>query len=102
LVADVEGLAIADAGDDAGFLVASSQGNNSFVIYRRNGANEFVHRFQITSGKDRDGAEVTDGIDVTTANLSPHFPRGLFVAQDGKNDGANQNYKLVPWNDIID
>jgi len=39
----------------------------------------------------------TDGIDVTATPLGPRFPRGLFVAQDGRNDGANQNFKLVPW-----
>ena len=101
LVADVEGLTIAYADQGPGHLVASSQGDSSFVIYERGGDNRFVRRFQIAAGAGKDGAEITDGIDVTTANLGPQFPRGLFVAQDGKNNGANQNYKLVPWNDII-
>jgi 3-phytase len=101
LVADVEGLTIAYGGGLAGYLVASSQGDNAFVIYERNGNNRFVHRFRITAGAERDGVEVTDGIDVTTSNLGPRFPQGLFVAQDGENNGANQNYKLVPWNAII-
>jgi 3-phytase len=101
LVADVEGLAIAHTDAGAGYLVASSQGDNSFVIYKRTGDNRFVRRFRITAGASTDGAEATDGIDVTTANLGPSFPRGLFVAQDGNNRGANQNYKFVPWDDII-
>jgi len=44
--------------------------------------------------------EQTDGIDVTSASLGPAFPHGLFVAQDGVNEGGNQNFKLVPWEAI--
>ena len=39
---------------------------------------------------------------MTTAGLGPAFPGGLFVAQDGKNDGSNQNFKLVPWQSIVE
>ena len=101
LVADVEGLGIAygDGGD--GYLVASSQGDSSYVIYERGGANRFVHRFQVRGGDGIDGTQDTDGIDVTTADLGAGFAGGLFVAQDGDNDGGNQNYKLVPWEAII-
>lgn len=35
LVADVEGLALADHGDGRGYLIASSQGEDRFVLYRR-------------------------------------------------------------------
>jgi 3-phytase len=101
LVADVEGLTIAYGDGRSGYLVASSQGDDAFVLYERYGDNRFVDRFRIAAGAERDGAEVTDGIDVTTASLGPQFPGGLFVAQDGRNDGANQNYKLVAWNEII-
>ena len=45
--------------------------------------------------------QATDGIDVTTADLGAAFTGGLFVAQDGENDGANQNFKLVPWAAIV-
>jgi 3-phytase len=43
----------------------------------------------------------TDGIDATAASLGPAFPQGVFVAQDGKNDSGNQNFKLVPWQAIV-
>ena len=42
-----------------------------------------------------------DGIDATAASLGPAFPQGVFVAQDGKNEGGNQNFKLVPWQAIV-
>jgi 3-phytase len=100
LAPDVEGLAIAYGPGDTGFLVASSEGNNSYAVYERRGANAFVRRFAIQGGTT-DGAEDSDGIDVTTADLGPLFPTGLFVAQDRTNDGGNQNFKLVPWGDIV-
>ena len=96
LVADVEGLTIAYGSDGKGYLIASSQGNNTFVIYRREGDNAYVKSFRIVAGKV-DNVTETDGIHVTTANLGPLFPKGVFIAQDGVNDKANQNFKLVPW-----
>lgn len=100
LAADVEGLTIAYGVGNAGYLIASSEGNNSYAVYERRGINAFVQRFDIRGGRI-DGSEDSDGIDVTTANLGPRFPRGLFVAQDRSNDGGNQNFKLVPWGRIV-
>ena len=101
LVADVEGLAIAKGEGQAGWLIASSQGDNAFAVYERGGDNQFVRRFRIGGAGGVDGVEETDGIEVTTADLGGRFTGGLFVAQDGTNPGANQNFKLVPWDSII-
>jgi 3-phytase len=101
LFADVEGLAIAYGKDGVGYLMASSQGNHSYVVYRREGNNEFVKKFRVGAGDGVDGCEETDGIDVTTANLGPAFPQGVFVVQDGFNDKGNQNFKLVPLQTIV-
>ncbi|MFY9610714.1 MAG: phytase [Blastocatellia bacterium] len=102
LVADVEGLTIAYGKDGKGYLIASSQGNNSYIVYRREGDNAYVKRFRIAPGNGIDEVTDTDGIYVTTTNLGLMFPRGVFIAQDGVNDKANQNFKLVPWNLIVD
>jgi 3-phytase len=102
LVPDVEGLTIAYGKDGKGYLIASSQGDNSYVVYRREGGNAFVKKFRIAAGNGIDEVTNTDGIHVTTANLGPGFPRGVFIAQDGVNDKANQNFKLVPWHLIAD
>ena len=101
LTADIEGLAIYDAGGGRGYLLASSQGSSSFVIYERAGANPYVGTFRVADGAV-DGVSDTDGIDVASAALGPAFPKGLFVAQDGSNTrpSANQNFKLVPWEAI--
>lgn len=101
LAADVEGLAIAYGRGGDGYLIASSQGDSSYVIYARGGSNTFVRRFQVTDADRTDATEGTDGIDVTTADLGATFSGGLFVAHDAANDGGNQNYKLVSWENII-
>jgi len=101
LTADVEGLAIAAGTDGAGYLVASSQGSGSYVLYERGGDNAFVGEFAIGAGDGIDGTSDTDGIEVSTAALGPQFPDGLLVVQDGDNEGQNQNYKLVDWGDVI-
>ncbi|MBI1764389.1 MAG: phytase [Acidobacteria bacterium] len=102
LHADVEGLTIAYGPNGTGYLIASSQGNYSYVVYKREGGNEFVKQFRIGDGAI-DGVEETDGIDVTTANLGGQFSKGVFVVQDGFNDkgSKNQNFKLVPFDAII-
>ena len=101
LTADVEGLTIAYGADGTGHLIASSQGNNSFVVYKREGNNDYVKTFKVSPGVGIDGAEETDGIDVTTTDLGPDFPNGIFIAQDGTNDNGNQNFKLVPHQRIF-
>ena len=101
LTADVEGLTIAYGKDGKGYLIASSQGNNSYVVYRREGNNAYVKTFRIVAGKGIDEVSETDGIYVTTENLGPMFPNGVFIAQDGLDDKGKQNFKLVPWNLIV-
>jgi 3-phytase len=97
LDADVEGLTLVHGRSGGGLLIASSQGDSTFAVYRREGANAFVRRFRIEAARGIDAVTQTDGIDATTANLGPRYSRGLFVAQDGRNDRGNQNFKLVPF-----
>jgi 3-phytase len=99
LTADIEGLAIYYRGDGSGYLLASSQGSDAFVVYQRGGTNAYVTTFAIAAGAV-DGVSHTDGIEVTNAALGTAFPDGLFIAQDDHNDGGNQNFKLVPWGDL--
>lgn len=101
LEADVEGLALLGHPDGTGLLIASSQGDSSFVAYTREGENRFVKRFQVGPG-EVDGCEETDGIEVLAGNLGPRFPKGLFVCHDGRNPGARSNFKLVPLERILE
>jgi 3-phytase len=95
LEAEVEGLAIAYGPGRSGYVVASSQGNNSIAVYRRED-NEYVKGFAIEGDDDIDAVEETDGVEVTTQDLGEAFPDGLLVAHDGSDDGGRTNFKLVP------
>ena len=99
LTADVEGLAI--AGDAAGgVLIASSQGDDRYVVYRLNDGG-YVATFTIEASGEVDGVSGTDGLEVTTRSLGGPFDRGLLVVQDGRNDDDNQNFKLVPLRSLL-
>lgn len=102
LSADVEGLAIYYSSGGAGYLLASSQGNDRFVVYDRRAPH--AHRLSFRVGENPglgiDRVTETDGIDVLNLALGEAFPDGALVVQDGTNQGANQNFKLVPWGSI--
>jgi len=95
LVADLEGLALVPEGAAGGWLIASSQGDNAFAVFHLPGL-EPVGRFRVAAGQFG-SVEETDGIELVTGDFGPAFPDGLFVAQDGHNQPAAQNFKLVPW-----
>jgi len=103
---DLEGIGLYDLGGGRGYLVLSSQGNNTYAVFRREGANEYVGSFAVAAdaSKGIDGSSETDGLDVTSRALGPAFPHGLFIAQDGRNvaPAERQNFKLVPWERIAD
>jgi 3-phytase len=101
LAGQVEGLTLTYGEAGTGYLIASSQGDSSYAVFRREGDNAYVGSFRIVAGRGIDGTDGTDGIDVTTADLGPAFPSGVFVSQDGKNDRGAQNFKLVPLQEII-
>lgn len=98
LVADVEGLALAPEGTDGGYLVASSQGDNAYAVYRLPEM-EPLGRFRIGAGQFG-ATEETDGIALDNRSLGEKYQGGLFVAQDGQNANAAQNFKLVSWADV--
>ncbi len=109
---DVEGLTIYYGPNGTGYLLASSQGNNTFAVYSRDGNNQYLGRFAVGPSGSIDGVQESDGADVINVSLGPNFPFGLFVTQDGSNDPAvlvedegeleniSTNFKFVPWENI--
>ncbi|MFI1647435.1 phytase [Streptomyces avidinii] len=92
--ADVEGLTIwrdpAQPGR-RGYLLASSQGDDTFAVFDREHKNAYVRGFRIGDGAgpgSPDGSQECDGAAVTTAPLGRKFPNGLLVVQDGHNTPA--------------
>jgi 3-phytase len=79
LKADVEGLTLYYRSDGGGYLIASGQSTGPDVrnvVYERTGTNAWVGTFRV------EGADETDGMDVTNLPLGPGFPHGVFVTHD--------------------
>ncbi|WP_327085391.1 phytase [Nonomuraea sp. NBC_01738] len=106
LAADAEGLTIYYRGNGKGYLLASSQGDNTFAVYRREPGNAYLGQFRVGSHNGVDGVEVSDGSMVLNVPLGD-FDEGVFIAHDGVNtpevpDRENTNFKFAEWDDIAD
>lgn len=106
---DVEGLTIYYGKDGTGYLLASSQGDNTFAVYTREGDNAYVGQFAVGTSGAIDSVQESDGAEVVNVPLGSNFPFGAFITQDGSNDPAvldeegeniNSNFKFVPWQNI--
>ena len=112
LEADLEGLTLYYGANGTGYLIASSQGNNSFAIFTREGDNDYLGSFTVGDTGAIDQVNESDGLDVTNVALGSIFPNGLFIAQDGANDPQNvveddeelennsTNFKFVDWAEV--
>jgi 3-phytase len=98
IVADTEGVALADDPKTGRYIIVSSQGDNAYSVYRAED-DSFVGRFRIGAGSIG-ATEETDGIEVIVGDFGTAYPGGLFIAQDGFNSAGVQNFKLVAWDDI--
>jgi hypothetical protein len=111
--ADVEGLTIYYGPGDKGYLLVSSQGNNTFIVMDR-ATNGYLGSFHIAARNGVDSVEESDGADVINVPLGRAFPHGLLVVQDGDNeprvlvedDGELENiatnFKFVRWESVAD
>ncbi len=103
--ADIEGLALYH-GKVRDYLMASSQGNDSYVVLDATPPYAVRGRFRVglNAALGIDGASETDGLEVTSANLGGPWHEGMLVVQDGRKrmPEGNQNYKYVPWTSIAD
>ncbi len=106
LTADIEGVSIYYGPGGTGYIIASNQGADNYLVYERQGDNKFLGHFHVVADEATgiDGASETDGLDVTGADLGPSFPHGALIVQDGRNisPAEKQNYKIVPWERIAE
>ncbi|MFD3541431.1 phytase [Streptomyces sp. NPDC058662] len=115
LAADVEGLTLFQERDGDGYLMASGQGDDSFVLYDRevDEHNEYEGGFRIGAATPvLDGVQECDGAAVLNAPLGDRYPRGLLVVQDGHDtpeavdgEGApreSTGFKFVDLGDVVD
>lgn len=102
---DVEGLALYQ-GETKTLLIASSQGNNSYVVMESAAPYTVLAAFRVGMNlrpdKMIDGASETDGLELISANLEGVYSAGILIVQDGRNvlPEQAQNFKLIPWRDV--
>ncbi|RST04328.1 phytase [Streptomyces sp. WAC07149] len=109
LTADVEGLTLVTEPGGDGYLLASSQGDDTFVAYdrERREHNEFEGALRVTAASATlDGSEVCDGAAALNAPLGSRYPHGLLVVQDGKEtpgDGEREatGFKFVDLGEVL-
>ncbi|MEU6803605.1 phytase [Streptomyces neyagawaensis] len=115
LSADVEGLTLLQERDGDGYLLASSQGDDTFALYDREVSedNEYEGGFRIGAATPTlDGVQECDGAAILNAPLGRRYPRGLLVVQDGQEtpavphgDGGTRTatgFKFVDLGDVVD
>lgn len=93
---DREGLGIYKCPRGAGYLVASSQGNSTVKIYRREGEPGDPHKHTLLTTIITNGSAQTDGLDITNMPTSVNFPNGFLV----KHDAPGRRFVLYAWEDI--
>lgn len=103
MVADVEGIDVYHGKDGRRILVASSQGDFTYVAFEVK-ADSLVplKKFRIgeNAAKGIDRVQETDGLAVTSAALGDMYPEGILVVQDGYNAPEPQNFKIVDWREV--
>lgn len=99
LKADIEGLTLYQ-GASKTYLIASSQGNNSYAVFDT-ADHTYKGSFRVHGSNRFDGTSDTDGIAATTLAVRG-MEEGFMVLQDGENTKprANQNFKVISWSDV--
>ncbi|MFC9244895.1 phytase [Streptomyces sp. NPDC057136] len=105
LSADAEGVTVYHAADGAGYVLASSQGDNAFAVYERQGGNGYVGSFTVADSAATDGVQHSDGSTVVNVPLGAAFPKGLLITHDGEatpadGDREGTNFKFTRWDAV--
>ncbi|MDC7683841.1 phytase [Asticcacaulis sp. BYS171W] len=104
--ADAEGLTLLRDGDKT-FLIASSQGDSAFAVWRIDGAPVYQGRFSVFPGNGIDAVTGTDGVAALGGPVGP-YGKGVVVMQDDMDTPGEapsvvegrQNFKIVDWKEI--
>jgi len=100
LTADIEGVGIYKRKDGKKFIVLSSQGDDTYVVYEGQGDHRFLLKFKIVKSSQTDGVTHTDGLDIVSQPLGNLFPHGLLIVQDDNKisfEKGYQDFKFVSW-----
>ncbi|MFD5764571.1 phytase [Streptomyces sp. NPDC127049] len=105
LSADAEGVTVYHGDDGEGYVLASSQGDDTFAVYAREDDNTYLGSFAVTDGPATDGVQHSDGATVVNVSLGSAFPQGLLVTHDGEatpadGDREGTNFKFTRWDAV--
>lgn len=114
LSADAEGLTIAYYPNGRALLMASSQGDSTFALYRLRQRPWFITSFAIGARAgvpDLDAVDHSDGAAVYRGWVGSRYPGGLLVLHDGENtpesvdaEGETRtdtNFKFLRWDAVV-
>jgi len=94
ITGDLEGITLLPTGETTGFLIASDQNRNRFIVLDRTAPHRFLGEFAIRN------AMHTDGVDVTAMPLGKKFPRGVFASHT--DSGKQRSVLLTPLPTLIE
>ena len=102
LAADAEGLTIYRLDGARGYLLASSQGSSTFLVYDLTSL-KLLRTFALGEGAT-DGVDESDGAMVVGVPLGDTFTRGLLVTHDGDDAPFDEatNFKFTRWQDVAE
>jgi 3-phytase len=108
LEADAEGVDLYYGPGSTGYLIVSSQGDDTFAVYERQGRNRLVGSFRVDGVDGVDEINGSDGLAVTNRVVGD-YRDGLLVTHDEPETGAGvdgdrdaTNFSYVDWADIAD
>ncbi|WP_243705003.1 phytase [Micromonospora sp. KC723] len=106
LTADAEGVDIYYGRGSVGYVLVSSQGDDTFAVYQRQGTNRAVGSFRVTGVGGVDDINGSDGLAVTNRPVGK-YRQGLLVTHDEPETGPDvdeerdaTNFSYVSWGDI--
>jgi 3-phytase len=108
LEADAEGVDLYYGPGATGYLIVSSQGDDTFAVYERQGRNALVGTFRVDGIDGADEINGSDGLAVTNRPVGD-FRQGLLVTHDEPETGAGvdadrdpTNFSYIGWEGIAD
>lgn len=91
---DIEGISIYKMDDGKGYILISDQQQNTFNVFPREGSQDDSHSHKLIKSIELMTME-SDGSDVTSVNLGPEYPNGMFVGMS-----TDKTYHIYDWRDI--
>ncbi|SKC46662.1 phytase [Krasilnikoviella flava] len=109
LTADAEGVDVYHGPGRTGYVIVSSQGDDTYAVYSTTGRNRALGSFRVAGTGGVDDVNGSDGLAVTHRPVGD-FEAGLLVTHDEPETGADveagrgdaTGFSYVGWDDVAD